>query len=470
MNSGVQLLLDSFWRNSMDIHGIMNSRGEIYFNPAFARITGYMTDKAKFMDLFWKVHRNERKKIIEARKKIQQGETTYFVDVRFRCQNGQYKWLSWNATYDRETNALLITGRDITNKKTMSVVFETIFQYSPNIKIILREHDRRVLAVNKTFEKILQYKADEVVGKTLEEIKIKTIPNNEQTWLTVYHQGFSAKHISLQCKDNVVRDLIYTSVPIRYQGECSILIVAVDITEQNKLAKELNRLEKLHIIGQMAGGICHEMRNLITVIRGYLQLMLKNNNIQQVKQNIEFMISELERANSIITDFLAIAKRDSEYTNFQVTNLNKVIDRLYPLLKADAVQQNKKIFLELADETFIYAKESELRQLILNLVRNALDASSPGQKVIISTTKSEHQVKLIVEDFGPGIDPHILKNLGTPFLTTKKEGTGLGLAICYAIAERHQANIDVSTSNQGTVFTVIFPAMKVNQLTAAAKT
>ena len=351
----------------------------------------------------------------------------------------------------------------------MSDVFETIFQYSPNIKMIVREHDRRILTVNKTSEKVLGYRADEIVAKTLDEINIKIRQNTGQSWFTVYHKGVSAKYLSLHCKNDVVRDLIYTSVPIRYQGECCSLIVAIDVTEQNKLTKELNRLEKLHVIGQMAGGICHEMRNPITVIRGYLQMMLQKKDFWQAKQNIEFMISELDRANSIITDFLAIAKRDSEYADFQVTNLNNIINRLYPLIKADAVQQDKKILLDLTDKAYIYAKESELKQLILNLVRNALDASSPGQNVIISTVKSEHKVMLKIKDSGTGIAPQILKNLGTPFLTTKKEGTGLGLAICYAIAERHQATIDVATSKQGTVFTVIFPAVIISRLPIAAK-
>lgn len=99
------------------------------------------------------------------------------------------------------------------------------------------------------------------------------------------------------------------------------------------------------------------------------------------------------------------------------------------------------------------------RQLILNLVRNGLEAMSPGGHLKINTSAENDEVVLAVRDYGKGINPDVLEKIGTPFYTTKESGTGLGLAVCYSIAARHDATINVETGPDGTTFFVRFKAM-----------
>jgi signal transduction histidine kinase len=101
--------------------------------------------------------------------------------------------------------------------------------------------------------------------------------------------------------------------------------------------------------------------------------------------------------------------------------------------------------------------EKEIRQLLLNLTRNAFEAMEPGDKLTIATNSKNGKAFLQIRDTGMGIPQNILVRLGTPFLTTKENGTGLGLAVCYRIADRHGAEIDVRTSPAGTTFTISFP-------------
>ena len=101
--------------------------------------------------------------------------------------------------------------------------------------------------------------------------------------------------------------------------------------------------------------------------------------------------------------------------------------------------------------------EKEIRQLLLNLVRNGLEAMHPGGIVTIKTTYHKNIVALAITDQGTGIPKDILENIGKPFVTTKATGTGLGLATCYQIANRHNATINIETSRQGTTFTINFP-------------
>lgn len=142
-------------------------------------------------------------------------------------------------------------------------------------------------------------------------------------------------------------------------------------------------------------------------------------------------------------------------------NLNAIIEVIYPLLRADALMAEKSIQLDLKPVPELILDESEMRQLILNLVRNGLEAMQPGGEMRIRTFADTEAVTLAVEDEGSGIVPAILNRLGTPFLTTKDNGTGLGLAICYSIAARHNAVIQVTTDDSGTTFFIRFS--RVNQ-------
>ncbi|HWP96068.1 MAG TPA: ATP-binding protein, partial [Syntrophomonadaceae bacterium] len=107
--------------------------------------------------------------------------------------------------------------------------------------------------------------------------------------------------------------------------------------------------------------------------------------------------------------------------------------------------------------------ENEIRQLILNMARNGMEAMPPGGMLTIGTTVDGNKVVLFIKDQGHGMDPGLIEKLGTPFLTTKEKGTGLGMAVCYSIASRNNARIEVETSPAGTTFMVYFPAV-VEQL------
>jgi signal transduction histidine kinase len=166
------------------------------------------------------------------------------------------------------------------------------------------------------------------------------------------------------------------------------------------------------------------------------------------------MISELDRANSIITEFLTLAK--DKKVELKLQSLNHIINTLFPLISADSMVTDKFIEIELGDIPDIALDEKEIRQLLLNLVRNGLEAMRPGGKLKIKTLQDDDKVILAVQDQGSGIEPDVFEKIGTPFFSTKDSGTGLGLAVCFSIANRHNAKISVETGNYGTTFFVSF--------------
>jgi len=238
-----------------------------------------------------------------------------------------------------------------------------------------------------------------------------------------------------------------------YPYDNGLFVYFRDVTEQKKYEAEIARLDRLNIIGEMAASIGHEVRNPMTTVRGYLQRFARKADLAD-REAFALMIEEIDRANAIITEFLGLAKNKT--VTLILTDLNTVIRGLLPLLRADAFRRGNMIELELEDTPEVLADEKELRQCLLNLVGNGMDAMPEGGKVTIGTAVVGSQVVMTVRDHGPGIPPEIQAKLGTPFITTKETGTGLGVAVCYRIAQRHKATIEVETGPEGTAVHFIF--------------
>ena len=232
-----------------------------------------------------------------------------------------------------------------------------------------------------------------------------------------------------------------------------------NITEKKKLENEMGRLDRLNAVGAMAASIGHEIRNPLTTVRGYLQLFERKKDYQKHHEQFHTMIEELDRANHIITEFLSLAK--NKVSIFERVNLNDIINTLLPLLQADAFRNGHAIRTELGDIPELALDKKEIRQVLLNLVRNGEEAMSSSGTIVIKTGLAEGEVFLSVQDSGPGIPKNVLDNIGTPFFTTKDSGTGLGLAVCYRIAQRHNAKTEIKTGLDGTTFILKFSKEKL---------
>ena len=233
-----------------------------------------------------------------------------------------------------------------------------------------------------------------------------------------------------------------------------VVEVARNITDKAYMEKEMARLDSLNLIGQMAAGIGHEIRNPLTAVLGFLQLLSAKKECLPFQDYFELMIGELKRANSIISEFLYLAK--DKPVELKKQNLNSIIESLHPLIEADALNSDKLVVLNLGDIPNIVFDQKEIRQLLLNLVRNGFEAMDKGGLLSIETFCSNGEVILSVKDMGKGFDSSILDKIGVPFVSTRENGTGLGLAICSSIAKRHNARIEIKSDSDGTVVLINF--------------
>jgi signal transduction histidine kinase len=214
------------------------------------------------------------------------------------------------------------------------------------------------------------------------------------------------------------------------------------------------RLDRLNLVGEMAATIAHEIRNPMTNILGFAEILKSETPETPNSIYFDFIIEELHQANSIVEEFLFLAR--SKLLTLRKQGLNEILNAISHLIQASAVRRKKDVVFELNEVADILLDEKEIRQLVLNLVRNGLEAMDAGGKLTISTYMNQNDVVLTVSDQGHGIAAEHLDKIGTPFFTTKEEGTGLGLAVCYSVAARHNADIKIKTGPKGTTFFVIF--------------
>lgn len=234
---------------------------------------------------------------------------------------------------------------------------------------------------------------------------------------------------------------------------------SADIIERVQIEAKIAHIDRLNLVGEMAASLGHEVRNPMTTVRGYLQMFQRKGEFKAYKSQLDTMVEELDRANLIISEFLSLAK--DKVVELKYGNLNNTIHALYPLLQAEAFHLGNDLQIDLSDIPPINYDDSEIRQLIHNLVRNGIEAMKTRGTLTIKTFIENEKVVLSIQDTGSGISKEIQESIGTPFRTTKDNGIGIGLSVCYRIAQRHEAELDFVTGINGTKFFIRF---KIKQI------
>lgn len=340
------------------------------------------------------------------------------------------------------------------NEHKVQMIFD-----NATLGIMVETKDGKIIRTNPTLQTMLGYSEEELRGLSWTDI---THPDDLERDVRLFQdliggilQYYQLKKRYLTKTNQIIWvNISVVASPSRQTDEDFIIVFIEDITEKRLMEEKILRLDELNLIGEMAAGISHEIRNPMTSVRGFLQMLSLKSDCAKYAEYFTLMIEELDRANAIITEFLSMGR--SKATAMRLQNLNDVIKTLLPLLEADAASHDKIIETDLSPLIDLDLNEKEIRQLTLNLARNGFEAMSKGGRLTIQTYMEDGSVVLAVHDQGEGIQPEILAKLGTPFLTTKDNGTGLGLGICYSIAARHNAKISVKTSPNGTTFIVKF--------------
>ncbi len=341
--------------------------------------------------------------------------------------------------------------------------FFKVFNAAPSMMCLIRCQDWQIVEANESFLEVSGWSREEVIGSRSEDLDFWAIAVERSRFREMIDkkEGFRNSEMVFITKHHTARTLLVSAEQIDLAAGHCALVAMTDITERKQWEREMLRLDRLNLLAEMAAGISHEVRNPLTTIRGFLQMLKTKPDCQSYNGYYDLMIEELDRANSIITEFLSIGRNN--LVEQKIQSLNTLIKAIAPLIQADAIGQDKSLVLELGDIPNLSLNEREMRQVVLNLSRNAVEAMKPGGVVRIKTYCEPQEVVLAVEDEGEGIPPEVLERIGTPFFTTKEQGTGLGLPVCYSIAARHKARITVNTCLDGTTFYVRFQMLQADE-------
>lgn len=332
--------------------------------------------------------------------------------------------------------------------------FEMVEEFLSPILDLIPHHitfinnEGNVTLCNEQVLKDYKLKKEDVMGNHISELL--SIDNDKIILLETLESG-------KEIRDREILDKNYgilNTKLIKNNGEVKRVIGTFQFLNAIKDA------ERKGIAGRIAAGIAHEIRNPLTIVRGFLQVM----EVQEDKKALidTLLIPELDRANSIITDFLAIAK--TAPVKDDALKINEYVgNSLQNLFQSELLIHGVKLNLELDDQLdndIIVVNKDEITQVFLNLLKNSIEASNKNNlNILLKTEDLKDRVRITFADNGPGISPTLVDCIFDPFFTTKDEGTGLGLSVSKKIVENHGGIMKVESCKYGTKFIIELPLM-----------
>ncbi len=230
-----------------------------------------------------------------------------------------------------------------------------------------------------------------------------------------------------------------------------------EMNERKKMKEEMYRAEKLNTIGELAASIAHEVRNPLTVVKGFLQLLEKEEKGTK-KNYYSISLSELNRAEEIISDYLNFAK--PQFRHIEKVEISQLAREMIHLLNPYALKGNVELSIARSTEAFIKTDRNQLKQALINLIKNAIEATPPEGKVRVHIEKNRENITVTIKDTGKGMTEEQLKRIGTLFYSTKEKGTGLGMMVSLRIIEEHGGTLMLTSEiGVGTEAIVVLPNM-----------
>lgn len=235
----------------------------------------------------------------------------------------------------------------------------------------------------------------------------------------------------------------------------SIINKYPDISDDKDAVKD-QTVSQTNLIGEIGSALGHELRNPMTTVRGFLQMLGDKPQYSEDQEYFHIMINEIDKANATISSLIIMA--DNKICQHEIKNLNHIIKDILPDLQKTANKNNINLISNLNELPDQNLDEYDIKKLIYNLTNNSFESMSAHGELLISTYNIANEIVLSVKDTGKGILPEFIDKVVDPFFTTKESSVGLGLPISYCIAKRHQAIINFTTGENGTIFLVRFPA------------
>ncbi len=320
------------------------------------------------------------------------------------------------------------------------------------VGVITIDHQTSSIDLNTSAAKLLNLNSNQVM-----EFLISNPELNHEFWKNVgtretyqnnkvYYTVGEVKHLLLMSQTKLID---------QYEQLIGRIIYFIDITDTDELEKRIYQSEKLALLGQLAAGAAHEIRNPLTVIQGFVSLMnvsLKDH--ERDKFQLPLLLKEFKRIDTIIDDMLLIAKPGAPI--IKEVCLESLVKEILPLFDSSVTNQDIRFSVNMT-KAKLMVDPKQMTQVFYNLFRNSSEAIGEKGWIKIYSDVIDGMYQLFIKDNGPGIPKELQKTIFDPFQTTKDNGTGLGLTIVQRIIENHGGKIELQSNEMGTTFMISLP-------------
>ncbi|MGD6817862.1 ATP-binding protein [Metabacillus sp. 84] len=416
----IYLIIGVIWIFSTDYLSLLIARKDLHLYSFFQQYKGWMYIFITSVCLYALVHRSTRE-FIRSKEKLKQKER------ELERSNEHYR---------------------------------SLFHHNPD-GVFEADCCGRLMALNPEGEMIIGWKESSLKGRSaVDFIKMDEQRKAKDLFEKVLEGNPQKFELTVNTRLNQKRILRCSLLPMIVDGEIQgVFGIARDITEFKASEELMITTEKMSIIGELAASVAHEIRNPLTSLKGFVQLMSASKQVDD--QHLSIMMSEIDRINLISGEMLALGKKQD--VHFNKENVHFIIRHVIALIEGEANMKNVMISLEAEQEHLlqICCDQNQIKQVFLNLVKNSIEAIPQAGFVAIKLFVKDNCAVITIKDNGSGMEKERLAKLGEPFYSTKEKGTGLGLAVCFSIIKRHKGSIHFSSQQgKGTTATVKLPIAK----------
>ncbi|MBH0172181.1 PAS domain S-box protein [Fictibacillus sp. 23RED33] len=465
-------LLESVLKGTTDAILIINTRQEVIkVNDAFNQMFGwaeedFSEDNDDYPVITPEHLQGESKEIIDL---LKQGQSVPLHETQRIHKDGTVFDVSASFSnicdMDGKIMGFVIVYRDITSQKKVEralreseAKYRLIAEHSTDLITVI-DPSGIIQYVSPSHLPVLGYEDGEIKGAILEMVHPEDIQSLSDQFMRalVKKEPFQTEFRLLHKNGDWIL-LEARGVPVMTKdGHVESLVTfARDVTKAKQTEELMLKSEKLSVLGKLAAGVAHEIRNPLTSLKGFTKLLSDADDVIRLEY-LRIMESELNRINDIVGELMLVAKPQA--VSFEHTNIQELIYSVVRLLETQAIMKNIQIWVNISDNIpLVYGVENQLKQLFINLLKNAIESMDKDGEIHIKIGTRNDSVLLELKDQGCGIPAERLKTLGEPFYTTKEKGTGLGLMVCFKIIEEHGGAIQFSSvENEGTKVEIELP-------------
>ncbi|MGE5633531.1 MAG: MASE3 domain-containing protein [Caulobacteraceae bacterium] len=440
----------------------LNRQCEVFFNNEVNKLYG-----ATFEEFIGSLEilGLSRSKLLEEMRNIQKEPIVFYGAPVYNGIKGTK--LIFNVV--QMDSGLVLVTRDAKKAQAienMQLQTQTLLDSIDNILFIV-DINKKIAMCNKKFMEVTGIKQNDVDDISIYQLfNMLKLDVKETDSMDCNHEGMTKGRIwNIQTISGILKKISVDCSPIHDIDNEKIgwIIVGRDVTESAKEQERAMQREKMALIGHMAAGLVHEIKNPLASIKGLCQLILSKAKHEKITDYAAVMENAVDDINKIVSDFLQFSR--PTVGELEKTNINDLLRSLEIIVSTNAYKNGVMTqFCYCMPDKPILLNKQQIKNVILSMVDNAIDAMNGAidPRLIISTDYYEmrNEIHLSIKDNGMGMTEEQLANVGTPFYTTKSKGTGLGISICKNIISEHGGSLKIESSlGEGSVFTIILPCI-----------